>query len=91
MQTLSAAEIKRRGLAALDEVLPKGPVQVIRRNQPDCVVLSLAEDERLQRLAATGRAGPDVWSLLLAEAAASPGEEQARLDAALAEERAGWT
>ncbi|MBL6453718.1 type II toxin-antitoxin system Phd/YefM family antitoxin [Belnapia sp. T6] len=89
MQTLPAAEIKRRGLAALDEVLPNGPVQVIRRNQPDCVVLSLADYERLQQLAAAARPGPDIWSLLLAEEA-SPGEPRARLDAALAEERAAW-
>ena len=40
MNTLPAQELKRRGLAAIDEVIAKGDVHVIRNNQPQYVVLS---------------------------------------------------
>lgn len=37
---LPASEIKRRGVAALEEHLKNGPVHVIKNNRPACVVLS---------------------------------------------------
>ena len=40
MNTIPAQELKRRGLAAIDEVIAKGDVHVIRNNQPQYVVLS---------------------------------------------------
>jgi PHD/YefM family antitoxin component YafN of YafNO toxin-antitoxin module len=40
MNTLPAQEIKRRGIAAVDELIAKGDVHVIRNNQPQYVVLS---------------------------------------------------
>ncbi|OQX18378.1 MAG: prevent-host-death protein [Desulfobulbaceae bacterium A2] len=42
MNTLPAQEIKRRGIAAVDEIIAKGDVHVIRNNQPQYVVLSEA-------------------------------------------------
>jgi PHD/YefM family antitoxin component YafN of YafNO toxin-antitoxin module len=48
MQTLPAAELKRRGVAALDDLLPHGPVQLIRNNRPAAVVLSVEEYARLK-------------------------------------------
>ena len=41
--TLAAGELKRRGLAAIEEKLEHGPVHVIRRNKPAAVVLSEEE------------------------------------------------
>lgn len=41
--TLSAGELKRRGLAAIEEKLKRGPVHVIKRNKPAAVVLSEEE------------------------------------------------
>lgn len=41
--TLAAGELKRRGLAAIEEKLKRGPVHVIRRNKPAAVVLSEEE------------------------------------------------
>lgn len=41
--TLSAGDLKRRGLAAIEERLKKGPVHIIRRNKPAAVVLSEEE------------------------------------------------
>ncbi|GAB4172157.1 MAG: hypothetical protein Tsb0017_25650 [Geothermobacteraceae bacterium] len=49
MNTLSAQEIKRRGVAAVDDVIEKGDVHVIRNNRPQYVVLS---EERYQELIA---------------------------------------
>lgn len=42
MNLLSAQEIKRRGMSAVDEVLANGPVHMIQNNQPQYVVLSEA-------------------------------------------------
>jgi PHD/YefM family antitoxin component YafN of YafNO toxin-antitoxin module len=40
MNAIPAQEIKRRGIAAVDELLTKGDLHVIRNNQPQYVVLS---------------------------------------------------
>jgi PHD/YefM family antitoxin component YafN of YafNO toxin-antitoxin module len=47
MNTIPAQEIKRRGMAAVDDVIAKGDVHVIRDNRPQYVVLS---EERYQEL-----------------------------------------
>lgn len=50
MHTLAAAEIKRRGVVALEESLKAGPVHIIKNNQPTCVVLSEKDYENLLKL-----------------------------------------
>ena len=47
MNIIPAQEIKRRGLAAVDDLIDKGDLHVIRNNQPQYVVLS---EERYQEL-----------------------------------------
>ena len=47
MNAIPAQEIKRRGISAVDELIAKGDVHVIRNNQPQYVVLS---EERYQEL-----------------------------------------
>ena len=47
MNAIPAQEIKRRGLAAVDDLIAKGDLHVIRNNQPQYVVLS---EERYQEL-----------------------------------------
>ena len=47
MNSIPAQEIKRRGIAAVDDLIAKGDVHVIRNNQPQYVVLS---QERYQDL-----------------------------------------
>jgi PHD/YefM family antitoxin component YafN of YafNO toxin-antitoxin module len=49
MNTIPAQDIKRRGLAAVDDVIDKGDVHVIRNNEPQYVVMS---EERYQVLIA---------------------------------------
>ena len=43
MNSLTAAVLKRRGMAAIEEGLRRGPVHLIKRNEPAAVVVS-AED-----------------------------------------------
>ena len=40
MNIVPAQEIKRRGIAAVDEALAHGPVHVIKNNRPQYVVLT---------------------------------------------------
>ncbi len=47
MNTIAAQEIKRRGIGAIDELIERGDVHIIRDNQPKYVVLS---QERYQEL-----------------------------------------
>jgi PHD/YefM family antitoxin component YafN of YafNO toxin-antitoxin module len=49
MNSIPAQEIKRRGLAAVDDLLEKGDVHVIRNNKPQYVVIT---EERYQTLVA---------------------------------------
>ena len=42
MNSIPAQEIKRRGIAAVDEALREGPVHIIKNNRPSYVVLSEA-------------------------------------------------
>jgi len=49
MNTIPAQEIKRRGIAAVDELIAQGDVHVIRNNRPEYVVLS---EVRYQELVA---------------------------------------
>ena len=50
MNTILAQEIKRRGIAAVDELIAKGDLHVIRNKQPQYVVLA---QERYQELRET--------------------------------------
>ena len=47
MNAIPAREIKRRGISAVDDLIAKGDVHIIRNNQPQYVVLS---EERYQEL-----------------------------------------
>ncbi|UCG98045.1 MAG: hypothetical protein JSW31_02645 [Burkholderiales bacterium] len=40
MNTLTAAELKRRGMAAIEERLRRGPVHLVKRNKAAAVVLT---------------------------------------------------
>ena len=42
MNTITAQEIKRKGISAVDEALKEGPVHIIKNNQPQYVVLTEA-------------------------------------------------
>jgi PHD/YefM family antitoxin component YafN of YafNO toxin-antitoxin module len=43
MNMIAAQEIKRRGISAVDNLLDKGPVQIVKNNKTQYVVLSEKE------------------------------------------------
>ncbi len=47
MNVIPAQEIKRRGIAAVDDALAQGPVHIIKNNRPQYVVLT---EERYRKL-----------------------------------------
>ncbi|MGE0156395.1 MAG: prevent-host-death protein [Geobacter sp.] len=47
MNTVPAQELKRRGLAALDDLIVNGDVHLIRNNRPEYVVLTEARYQEL--------------------------------------------
>ncbi len=47
MNTVPAQEIKRRGIAAIDDLVSAGDVHVIRNNRPEYVVLTEARYQEL--------------------------------------------
>ena len=47
MNILTVAELKRRGMAAIEEGLRHGPVHIVKRNKPAAVVISEDEYQRL--------------------------------------------
>jgi len=49
MNTILAQELKRRGIAAVDDLIASGDVHVIRNNRPEYVILS---EERYKELVA---------------------------------------
>jgi PHD/YefM family antitoxin component YafN of YafNO toxin-antitoxin module len=59
MTTLPAQDVKRRGIGAMDKLLEKGPVHIIKNNRPMYVVLfeedyqSMMEDLEMARIEAS--------------------------------------
>lgn len=47
MNSVPAQEIKRRGIAAVDDLIAEGPVYIIRNNRPQYVVLTEARYREL--------------------------------------------
>jgi PHD/YefM family antitoxin component YafN of YafNO toxin-antitoxin module len=47
MNTIPAQEIKRRGIAAVDDLIETGDVHIIKNNQPQYVVLTEARYREL--------------------------------------------
>lgn len=84
--TVTAAEIKRRGMAAIEEGLQYGPVRIFKRNRPAAVVLSEEEYQRLLGKQPRAR-GMTALQWLLSQPAAGM-RDKADIDASLAEERA---
>lgn len=92
MNSIPASEVKRRGVAALEEAVKNGPVHVIKNNRPTLVVLTEDEYARLTG-AAPGEPRKShyksVWDFLLNEPSAQTRTKE-QIDADLREERASW-
>ena len=88
LNVLRSAELKRRGIAAVEEALRAGPVHLLKRNSPAAVVLSEAEYNRLRRQAdRPAAAGQSCLDWLLDLPSASPGRSKEAIDADLQQER----
>jgi hypothetical protein len=45
--TVTIADIKRRGMSAIDDCLRAGPAHIVKRNKPAAVILSQADYQQL--------------------------------------------
>jgi hypothetical protein len=85
--TISSAELKRRGIAALEEGLAQGPVEIRKHNRLAAIVLSPTDYQRLRHDSPKPEA-PGMSALQwleLQESSAS--NTKAEIDAMLAIER----
>jgi hypothetical protein len=89
MNTLSAAELKRRGMAAIEEGLRRGPVHLVKRNKPAAVVLTEEQYAELVQRRGKGGAGLSALQWLLAQPAAGT-KNKRQLDRQLRTERENW-
>jgi len=90
VNTLTAAELKRRGMAAIEERLRRGPVHLVKRNKPAAVVLTEEQYEQL----AQGRRdvavpGMSAIQWLLSQPVIGT-KSRRRLDRELRAERESW-
>jgi len=86
MNTLTVAELKRRGMAAIEEGLRQGPLHIVKRNRPSAVVLSEEEYQRLAYKQVTKPAGMTAVQWLLSQPLAGK-RSKAQIDAKLKVER----
>jgi PHD/YefM family antitoxin component YafN of YafNO toxin-antitoxin module len=87
--TVSVAEIKRRGMAAIDDSLRRGPVHIIKRNKMAAVVLSEDDYQRLTRQQPVAPSGITAIQWLLEHSITkAPKRSKDEIDAALQAERA---
>lgn len=89
MNTLTAAELKRRGMAAIEEGLRRGPIHIVKRNRPTAVVLSEDEYARLAQDKAVTPAGMTALQWLLRHPG-TKARKKADIDTALRRERIAW-
>jgi len=84
--TVTVAEIKRRGMAAIEEGLRQGPVHIIKRNKSAAVVLSEEEYQRLLGKRPPAPQGMTAMQWLLTQPSAGVRTKD-DIDTALSEER----
>lgn len=86
MNSLTVSELKRRGMAAIEDGLRRGPLHIVKRNKPAAVVLTEAEYERLAHGRASTPDGMSAVQWLLNQRVAGK-RSKAQIDAALKAER----
>lgn len=90
MHTLPAKELKRRGLAAVEDLLIDGPVEVFKNNRPACVVLSI-EDYRNLTKNKENRPSRDLGIAELFALPPQGSSQREELDELLRLERDSWS
>lgn len=89
MNTLTVAELKRRGMAAIEDGLRAGPVHIVKRNRPAAVVLSEEDYQRLTQGKSPMSPGLTAVQWLLNQSSTDK-RSKASIDATLQDERDGW-
>lgn len=91
MNTLPAKELKRRGVAVIEELLADGPVEIIKNNRPACVVLSIEQYREMmeQHPGSAPRHRPKVSELFSLPPRGRRSREE--IDAELHAERESWS
>ena len=85
---LTSAELKRRGIAAIEQALQHGPVHLIKRNQAAAVVITEQHYRQLQLQASRAPApGPRALQWLLTVPPSESPRSKAAMDAELDAER----
>jgi hypothetical protein len=87
--TVTTSEIKRRGMAAIEEGLRHGPVHILKRNKPAAVVLSEADYQRLSTGKSTPQHGISALQWLLNQPTLGT-QSKEEIDNALNAERNDW-
>ena len=87
--TVTTSEIKRRGMAAIEEGLSRGPLHILKRNRPTAVVLSEDEYQRLVNSRMTAPVGVSAVQWLLSQPATGT-RSKAEIDAEVQAERDIW-
>ena len=86
MNTLTVTELKRRGMAAIEDGLRRGPVHIVKRNKPAAVVLTEADYQRLAHGRVSTPGGVSAVQWLLSQRTAGK-RSKAQMDSALKVER----
>jgi prevent-host-death family protein len=89
MNSLTAADLKRRGMAAIEEGLRRGPVHLVKRNKPAAVVLSTKEYDALCSRNGINPPGLTAVQWLLKRPHAGT-KTKSQLDKLLSGERNSW-
>ena len=91
MNTIRASEVKRRGVAALEEAVINGPVHVIKNNRPTLVVLNEQQYAELAAGSAHMARSPrmSVWDYVLNRPHAGTRTKK-EIDAQIHAERESW-
>lgn len=83
--SLTVAELKRRGMAAIEDGLRRGPVRIFKRNKAAAVVLSESDYQRLTAASQPALPGMSAVAWLLAHPHGERGKSS--IDRQLAAER----
>lgn len=89
MNVVTVAEIKRRGMAAIEEGLQRGVLHILKRNRPAAVVMSEEAYRRMAHDEPPARPGVSALQWLLSQPVRGQ-RSQADMDAGLQAERASW-
>jgi len=84
--TVTVGEIKRRGMAAIENGLQNGPLHILKRNKPAAVIVSETDWQRLNGHPPASVPGLTAMQWLLSKPRRGT-REKAEIDAEMAAER----